>query len=146
MTHLTEPSRPPSATNVAIPTETLVERYAQMAHTFEPRGVDRLLRAPTRRRRRRAASCSRPCCCSSPSASGHRAARALPRRPRRPRRRIFTMYKFRTLRADAETRIGGYYGAELTAADAEEQTLVGSSCASSTSTSCRSCGTSCAAT
>jgi lipopolysaccharide/colanic/teichoic acid biosynthesis glycosyltransferase len=38
---------------------------------------------------------------------------------------IFTMYKFRTLRPDAEARLGPYYGEELTLRTEEELTPVG---------------------
>jgi lipopolysaccharide/colanic/teichoic acid biosynthesis glycosyltransferase len=38
---------------------------------------------------------------------------------------IFTMVKFRTLKPQAETRIGSYYGEELTRLTASEQTRVG---------------------
>ena len=38
---------------------------------------------------------------------------------------IFTMYKFRTLRPDAEARLGPYMGAELDALTPTEQTRVG---------------------
>jgi lipopolysaccharide/colanic/teichoic acid biosynthesis glycosyltransferase len=39
--------------------------------------------------------------------------------------RVFTMRKFRTLRPEAETRLGGTYGAELTARMPEEATPLG---------------------
>lgn len=39
--------------------------------------------------------------------------------------RIFTMYKFRTLRPDAETRLGPYLGPELTKLTGSETTTVG---------------------
>jgi lipopolysaccharide/colanic/teichoic acid biosynthesis glycosyltransferase len=38
---------------------------------------------------------------------------------------LFTMYKFRTLEADAEARIGRFYGQELTELTSAEQTRVG---------------------
>jgi lipopolysaccharide/colanic/teichoic acid biosynthesis glycosyltransferase len=38
---------------------------------------------------------------------------------------IFTMFKFRTLAADAEHRIGPFYGPELTELTSAEQTRVG---------------------
>jgi lipopolysaccharide/colanic/teichoic acid biosynthesis glycosyltransferase len=38
---------------------------------------------------------------------------------------IFTMYKFRTLAADAELRLGPYYGPELTRRTEQEMTAVG---------------------
>jgi lipopolysaccharide/colanic/teichoic acid biosynthesis glycosyltransferase len=39
--------------------------------------------------------------------------------------RVFTMFKFRTLRVDAETRLGPYLGAELTRLTEDELTRVG---------------------
>src|ERR1044072_648444 len=39
--------------------------------------------------------------------------------------RIFHMFKFRTLRRDAESRLGPYYGEELTARTAAEVTRLG---------------------
>ncbi|HEY3552653.1 MAG TPA: sugar transferase [Solirubrobacterales bacterium] len=38
---------------------------------------------------------------------------------------LFWMYKFRTLKPDAETRLGPYYGEELTRRTEEERTLIG---------------------
>ncbi|HET9678126.1 MAG TPA: sugar transferase [Solirubrobacterales bacterium] len=39
--------------------------------------------------------------------------------------KLFWMYKFRTLKPDAETRLGPYYGEELTRRTEEEQTRIG---------------------
>ena len=39
--------------------------------------------------------------------------------------RVFTMFKFRTLRRDAESRLGSYYGQELTMRTAAEVTRLG---------------------
>jgi lipopolysaccharide/colanic/teichoic acid biosynthesis glycosyltransferase len=39
--------------------------------------------------------------------------------------RVFTMLKFRTLRPDAESRLGPYYGEELTRRTREEETRLG---------------------
>src|SRR5262245_22627951 len=39
--------------------------------------------------------------------------------------RIFTMYKLRTLRPGAETRLGPYYGEELSRRTEQEVTMVG---------------------
>jgi putative colanic acid biosynthesis UDP-glucose lipid carrier transferase len=38
---------------------------------------------------------------------------------------LFWMYKFRTLKPDAETRLGPYYGEELTRRTEEERTMIG---------------------
>jgi lipopolysaccharide/colanic/teichoic acid biosynthesis glycosyltransferase len=127
MTHLveTEPVQP-TGSNVAIPAETLVERYARMAHTFERRGVDRMLRAAD------AIIAGTALVVLSPLMLLIGVAVLATGRPVLYRGdrvglggQIFTMYKFRTLRADAEARIGGFYGAELTALTLKEQTLVG---------------------
>jgi lipopolysaccharide/colanic/teichoic acid biosynthesis glycosyltransferase len=106
--------------------ETLVERYARMAHTFERRGVDRLLRWLD------VAIAGTALVVLSPVLGLCALAVATTGRPilYRGRRvglagRIFTMYKFRTLRADAEARIGAYYGTVLTELTASEQTRVG---------------------
>src|SRR5918997_4304670 len=40
--------------------------------------------------------------------------------------RVFTMFKFRTLRVDAETRLGPYLGAELSRLTEDETTAIGS--------------------
>jgi lipopolysaccharide/colanic/teichoic acid biosynthesis glycosyltransferase len=39
--------------------------------------------------------------------------------------KLFWMYKFRTLKPDAETRLGPYYGEELTRRTEEERTRIG---------------------
>ena len=127
MTHLveTEPVQP-TGSNVVIPTETLVERYAQMAHTFERRGVDRLLRAADAAIAGTALVVLSPLLLLVALAVLATGRPVLYRGDRVGRAgQIFTMYKFRTLRADAEARIGGYYGAELTQLTLQEQTLVG---------------------
>jgi lipopolysaccharide/colanic/teichoic acid biosynthesis glycosyltransferase len=121
----TEPVQP-TGSHVVVPAETLVERYSQMAHTFERRGVDRMLRAAD------AVIAGAALIVLSPLLLLVGLAVLATGRPVLYRGdrvglagQIFTMYKFRTLRADAETRIGGYYGAELTALTLKEQTLVG---------------------
>ena len=127
MTHLveTEPVQP-TGSNVAIPTETLVERYAQMAHTFERRGVDRLLRAADALVAGVALVVLSPVLLLVALGVLATGRPVLYRGARVGRAgEIFTMYKFRTLKADAEARIGGYYGAELTALTLKEQTLIG---------------------
>ena len=60
--------------------------------------------------------------------------------------RIFTMLKFRTLTPDAEARLGPYLGDELTQRTRTRSRASAGGCALRTSTSCRSCGTWCAAT
>ena len=121
----TEPEQP-TGSHVVIPAETLVERYAQMAHTFERRSVDRLLRGADVALAALALLALSPVLLLSAAAVLATGRPVLYRGARVGRAgEIFTMYKFRTLRADAESRIGGYYGAELTALTALEQTRVG---------------------
>lgn len=104
----------------------LVEQYRAMAHSFERRPVDRSLRlldvtiagavlvlaAPVMAvAALLVLSTGRPILYR-----GQRVGRAGV---------VFTMLKFRTLRADSETRLGRYAGAELTQLTAGEQTRVG---------------------
>jgi lipopolysaccharide/colanic/teichoic acid biosynthesis glycosyltransferase len=107
-------------------TESLVARYAQMAHTFERRPVDHLLRGLD------IAIAGTALLFLSPLIALVALAVATTGRPILYRGRrvglageVFTMYKFRTLKADAELRLGPAYGAELTALTAKEQTWVG---------------------
>ena len=59
---------------------------------------------------------------------------------------VFTMYKFRTLAADAETRLGPYSARSSPADRGRADAASAGSCARPTSTRCRSSGTCCAAT
>jgi lipopolysaccharide/colanic/teichoic acid biosynthesis glycosyltransferase len=106
--------------------ETLVERYARMAHTFERRRVDTVLRALD------VAIAGVVLVVLSPVLALCAAAVATTGRPILYRGRrvglagsVFTMYKFRTLRADAESRLGPYLGTTLTELTAGEQTRIG---------------------
>ena len=109
-----------------VSTESLVARYAQMAHTFERRPVDRILRGLD------VVIAGGALLVLSPLMALVALGVATTGRPILYRGRrvgrageVFTMYKFRTLRADAEQRLGPAYGAELTALTAQEQTWVG---------------------
>ena len=107
--------------------ETLVERYQAMSHAYERRRADGVAaRARPRARRGRAAAALAP----------DRAGRVVLRvgdgppvlyRGVRVGRfgHLFTMYKFRTLSVDAETRLGPYYGDELTKRTREETVRLG---------------------
>ena len=120
-----EPEQP-TGSHVVIPVESLVERYARMAHTFERRPVDRLLRGADVVLAAAALIAFSPVLLLAAAGVLATGRPVLYRGARVGRAgEIFTMYKFRTLRADAEARIGGYYGAELTALTQQEQTLVG---------------------
>ena len=111
----------------APPEESLAARYARMAHEFDPRGVDDVLRALD------VAIASTALVLLSPAAAAIGAAIRLTSgtpvlyRGRRVGRAgvVFTMYKFRTLAPDAETRIGPYYGPELTKLTEDEATRLG---------------------
>lgn len=106
----------------------LVKQYAAMAHAFEPRPVDVVLRgldmaiagaaliatAPVSALIALALKCSAPLhpvlyCGWRVGRGGH----------------LFEMFKFRTLAPDAEQRLGPYLGPELTQLTADEVTRVG---------------------
>jgi lipopolysaccharide/colanic/teichoic acid biosynthesis glycosyltransferase len=111
----------------ALSHETLVDRYARMAHTFEPRAVDRVLRGFDVVLAAAGLVLTSPLmalCALAVRLSGSRAV--LYRGDRVGRGgAIFTMVKFRTLKPEAETRIGPFYGEELTRLTEGEQTRVG---------------------
>jgi lipopolysaccharide/colanic/teichoic acid biosynthesis glycosyltransferase len=111
----------------ALSHETLVDRYARMAHTFEPRAVDRVLRGFDVVLAAVGLVLTSPLmalCALAVRLSGSRAV--LYRGDRVGRGgAIFTMVKFRTLKPEAETRIGPFYGEELTRLTEGEQTRVG---------------------
>lgn len=104
----------------------LVERYALMAHSFEPLRVDTVSRVLDVVLAVTALVCLAPVIfvvavllrlSGGPSFyRGQRVGRAGV---------IFQMYKFRTLRADAELRLGPYLGQELTRLTRLETTLLG---------------------
>jgi lipopolysaccharide/colanic/teichoic acid biosynthesis glycosyltransferase len=107
--------------------ETLVERYARMAHTFQPRPVDRVLRVVDRVLAAVGLVVSSPLmalCALAVRLSGSRGVLYRGARVGQGGA-IFTMVKFRTLKPEAETRIGPFSGEELTRLTAGEQTRVG---------------------
>ena len=107
--------------------ETLVERYARMAHTFQPRPVDRVLRVLDRVLAAVGLVVGAPLmalCALAVRLSGSRGVLYRGARVGQGGE-IFTMVKFRTLKPQAETRIGSFYGEELTRLTASEQTRVG---------------------
>ena len=116
---------PPTMAQIAH--ETLVERYARMAHTFQPRPVDRVLRVLDRVLAAVGLVITSPLmalCALAVRLSGSRGVLYRGARVGQGGE-IFTMVKFRTLRPQAETRIGSFYGEELTRLTASEQTRVG---------------------
>jgi lipopolysaccharide/colanic/teichoic acid biosynthesis glycosyltransferase len=108
--------------------DTLVHQYAAMAHAFEPRPVDAVLRGLDLVLGSLALLVALPLCAliavalrlSSPRSPsvyrGLRVGRAG---------EVFEMLKFRTLIPDAEQRLGPYLGAELTHLTSKEVTRIG---------------------
>ena len=135
-------SPPPHATSVHEPppavearrtaelerTESLAERYARMAHTgFEPRTSDLVLRGVDVAVAGLALVVMAPVIAVMALAVRLASGSPVLYRGARVGRagRIFTMYKFRTLKPDAETRLGPYLGEELTRRTEAELTGVG---------------------
>ena len=109
------------------PYETLVERYARMSHTFAPRPVDGLLRALDVVLAGVGLVVTSPLmvlCAIAVRLSGSRGVLYRGARVGQGGA-IFTMVKFRTLKPQAETRIGPFYGSELTRMTEDEQTRIG---------------------
>ena len=108
--------------------DSLVEQYASMAHAFEPRPVDHVLRVLDVVIAGGAAVLTMPLALaiaialklSSPRCPvlyrGWRVGRGG---------HLFQMHKFRTLTVDAETRLGPYLGPQLTQLTAGEVTRLG---------------------
>ena len=108
--------------------DTLVHQYAAMAHAYEPRPIDTVLRSLDMSIVSLALIAAVPLCLlvalvlrlSSPTSPilyrGQRVGRAG---------HLFQMLKFRTLAPDAEQRLGPYLGAELTQLTSQEVTRLG---------------------
>jgi lipopolysaccharide/colanic/teichoic acid biosynthesis glycosyltransferase len=105
----------------------LIDHYRAMAHDFEHRPVDRLLRAfDVVGAAALLATCAPllAVCGLALLASGGRPI--LYRGPRVGQAgRVFSMYKLRTLRVGAHERLGPFYGDELTLRTQQETGLVG---------------------
>ena len=111
-----------------IPGESLAERYSRMAgEQFEPRGVDIVLRGLDLGLGGGALIVFSPLIAGVAAAVRTTSGSPVFYRGRRVGRagRVFTMYKFRTLTPDAETRLGPYLGNELTKLTESEITGVG---------------------
>ena len=125
--HVRRRSEEPAPTESGVSGASLAERYRQIAHAHEPRRVDNALRGLDLLIAGATLivfalvialiallillSSGRPVLYR-----GARVGRAG---------EIFTMYKFRTLAADAETRLGPYLGEDLVARTESEVTRVG---------------------
>jgi lipopolysaccharide/colanic/teichoic acid biosynthesis glycosyltransferase len=108
--------------------DSLVEQYAAMAHAFEPRPVDHVLRALDLLFASAVAALSAPVALAIAVALKLSAPRSpvLYRGWRVGRGgHLFQMLKFRTLTVDAETRLGPYLGPQLTQLTAGEVTGLG---------------------
>jgi lipopolysaccharide/colanic/teichoic acid biosynthesis glycosyltransferase len=120
------PSRPPAST--ARGGESLAARYSRIAgEAFEPRPVDGVLRALDLAMGGSALVALAPVMGVVGIAVRATSGKPVLYRGQRVGRagRIFTMYKFRTLTPDAETRLGRYHGGELTQRTEGEVTPVG---------------------
>jgi lipopolysaccharide/colanic/teichoic acid biosynthesis glycosyltransferase len=106
---------------------TLVERYRQMAHDFRPGPVDRALRALDVVLGGVLMVVTLPLLAACAVAVYSAGGRPILYRGARVGRagHIFHMYKLRTLRVDAEQRLGPYLGPELARLTETETTRVG---------------------
>jgi lipopolysaccharide/colanic/teichoic acid biosynthesis glycosyltransferase len=111
-----------------VPGESLAARYSRMAgEQFEPRNVDVVLRALDLGLGGTALLAFAPVIGTVAAVVRATSGKPVFYRGRRVGRagRVFTMYKFRTLTPDAETRLGPYLGNELTKLTESEITGVG---------------------
>jgi lipopolysaccharide/colanic/teichoic acid biosynthesis glycosyltransferase len=106
---------------------TLVERYREMAHGFQPGPVDRTLRVLDVVVGGALLVAAAPVLVACTLAVLVTSGRPLFYRGARVGRNghVFGMYKLRTLRVDAETRLAPFLGAELTRLTSSELTRVG---------------------
>ena len=123
MAHQLVQTRPPPA-----PTESLAERYARLAdEALERRAADAVLRALDIAIAGAALLVLSPLLALIALALRVTSGSPVLYRGARVGRggRIFSMVKFRTLKPDAETRLGPYLGADLSRLTESEVTLVG---------------------
>jgi lipopolysaccharide/colanic/teichoic acid biosynthesis glycosyltransferase len=122
-------SRPPEAAGaVGRPEgESLAERYAAVAHVYEPRPTDIALRALDVAIAGTVLLVTSPLLAVFALAIRLSSGRPVLYRGARVGRagNVYLMYKFRTLAADAESRLGPYYGPELTVQTEREVTRLG---------------------
>jgi lipopolysaccharide/colanic/teichoic acid biosynthesis glycosyltransferase len=107
--------------------ESLAERYAAIAHAYEPRPVDRALRAIDILIAATVLLITSPLLLIFTAAIRLTSGRPILYRGARVGQagRVYQMYKFRTLAADAETRLGPFYGPELSKKTRDEETRLG---------------------
>jgi lipopolysaccharide/colanic/teichoic acid biosynthesis glycosyltransferase len=107
--------------------ESLAERYAAIAHSYEPRPVDRALRGLDLLIAGSVLLLASPVLVLFTIAIRLTSGPPILYRGARVGRagRIYQMYKFRTLAPDAETRLGPFYGPELSVKTRAEETRLG---------------------
>ena len=107
--------------------ESLAERYAAMAHAYEPRRVDRALRAIDLLIAGTVLVIASPVLLLFAVAIRVTSGRPVLYRGARVGHtgRVYQMYKFRTLAPDAESRLSPFYGPELSRKTREEETRLG---------------------
>jgi lipopolysaccharide/colanic/teichoic acid biosynthesis glycosyltransferase len=126
VTHL--PGVPEAAAATGRPEgESLAERYAAIAHAYEPRPVDRILRAIDLLIAGTVLVLASPALLLFTVAIRLSSGRPILYHGARVGQagRIYQMYKFRTLSPDAESRLGPFYGPELERKTADEVTRLG---------------------
>jgi lipopolysaccharide/colanic/teichoic acid biosynthesis glycosyltransferase len=105
----------------------LAERYARIAHEYEPRTIDAVLRGLDLAIAGGSLVAASPLIGAIAAAVRITSGKPVLYRGRRVGKAgvIFTMYKFRTLTPDAETRLGPYLGNTLSKLTEDEVTAVG---------------------
>lgn len=133
---MSSPSHPPARVPESVPVpgppelerpESLAEGYARMAHAYQPRRIDLILRLLDIVISAWALLLLAPLIALVAVVILITSGRPILYRGQRVGRAgmVFTMYKFRTLAADAEARLGPYLGTELTIRTQSEVTAVG---------------------
>src|SRR3954469_12102219 len=107
--------------------ESLAERYAAIAHAYEPRPVDRALRGIDLVIAGGVLLLASPVLLLFAAAIRLTSGRPILYRGARVGQagRVYQMYKFRTLAADAESRLSPFYGPELSVKTRDEETRLG---------------------
>jgi lipopolysaccharide/colanic/teichoic acid biosynthesis glycosyltransferase len=121
------PVKTRAATEASPQVSSVAEQYAGIASVYEPRKVDIALRALDLLIAGSALIVLSPLLGLLALATLITSGRPVLYRGQRVGRagRVFTMYKLRTLAAGAESRLGPYYGDELSRRTEEEVTMVG---------------------
>ena len=121
------PQHMEAALQATEPTASLAERYARMAHEDEGRSTDGQLRALDVAIAGGTLLAGSPLIAAIATAVRLTSGKPVLYRGRRVGRAgvVYTMYKFRTLRPDAEERLGPFLGPELAKLTESEVTRVG---------------------